>query len=262
MSDDLRPLLDAWPFDEHDGLQVRQVIAPDGQPRLQIRLELGLMELHTSGRPDGIRPYGFETLLDYHLDHARREMLEGSEEPFELDRDACAELHREAMQFYHRRVTRLKLADYGGAAQDAEHNLAIMDLLRDRAAERADWLNSEQYRAFVLTHWARARTMEALEVPDLPGAIAALDEGIEAIENLFREEYQRPDLLDENEELDSLLDLRQSLLERGSSALPLPREADGERLQREMHQAVAHEDYERAARLRDELRRLKERTGV
>jgi uncharacterized protein YjhX (UPF0386 family) len=225
--------------------------------RVQIRLELGVLELAATGRPDGQRPQGFESLLDFHLDRARRELQEGSDEPFELDHEECADLQRESMQYYHRRIGLLTLGDYSAAADDAEHNLAVMDLLRERAADRQDWLSSEQYRPFVMGQWVRARAMHQLAQGNRRAALRAVEEGIEAIEALFRDDYQRPDLANESEDLRALADLRDTLAERGVPTSGVRRESDLERVQRELASAVEREEYERAAQLRDELARLR-----
>ena len=43
----------------------REVRARDGRNVLQIRIELGLLQLEVEGRPDGVRPHSFPTYLDY-----------------------------------------------------------------------------------------------------------------------------------------------------------------------------------------------------
>ena len=43
----------------------REVRARDGRKVLQVRIELGVLQLEVGGRPDGLRPHGFVTYLDY-----------------------------------------------------------------------------------------------------------------------------------------------------------------------------------------------------
>ena len=109
-SDDISSLLSRWPYDEDDELQVRVIHGRDGVPRLQIRIDLGVMQMETTGRPDGRRPYGFESLLEFYRhqaeDHRRRH---GWYEGFELDGDDCAALRQESLQYYHRRVALMTL---------------------------------------------------------------------------------------------------------------------------------------------------------
>lgn len=257
-SDDIGPLLAEWPYDDSQELMVRRVVGADGRERLQVRIELGVLEMHPSGRPDGARPMGYPSLLDYHL--AQIEALEEQGDEYRLDHQDCLDLHREAMQFYQRRVSYLRLGDYAAAAADAEHNLAIMDLLRDHAADRADWLHSEQYRAFVIAHLARAKALLAVEETGLDRALAIVDEGIEQIKSLFRDTYQRPELIPESEEIRHLRELRQALTEHGSAVEERGR-SDIERLEFELARAVEREDFEQAAALRDTLERLRGRAG-
>lgn len=256
MSDDIRPLMDDWPYDPQEEIMVRRIVANDGHPRLQIRVELGILEMHISGRPDGRQPHGFASLLDYQLDRARRELSGAEGERFELSHVECRELQREAMQYYHRRVSWMRLGEFAHAAADAEHNLAIMDLLRERAADRDDWLESEQYRAFVLSHLTRARALDLLNQSQREAAIDVLDEGIETIEAIFRQDYERPELVSYNSDLQGLRDLRRSLIERPHAPVGIRRESERERLMRELATAVESEDYERAAEIRDALSHL------
>jgi hypothetical protein len=256
MSEDIRPILDDWPYDPEDEVMVRKVVLPDGESRLQLRLELGVLEMHPAGRPDGQRPEGFDSLLDWQIDRARREMSEGGEERFQLSGDECRDLRREAMQYYHRRITWLRLGEFRRAAEDAEHNLAIMDLLKDRAADQEDALESEQYRALVLSHLTRARALQCLNEGNLRGAMRALDDGIETIEGLFRDDYEQPELSEQSDELIALRELRRSLRERPYAPAGIRRESDRERLQRELASAVEHEEYELAASLRDQITAL------
>lgn len=257
MTGDLRSLLEDWPYDPRADLMVRRITGPHGESRLQIRLELGLLELHPEGRPDGQQPGGFASLLDFHLDRLRRGLEDG--ESLRLTHAECLELQREAMQYYHRRLVRFKLGEWREAVADADHNLAIMDLLRDHAEQPTDWLASEQYRSFVLGHRTRAEMLQALAEGRADRALRCLEEGIATIETLFRTEYERPDLLEQSTELHSLRQLRRSLLE---DDLPLGEfgESEERRLERELTGAILREEFERAARLRDALDQLR-RTG-
>lgn len=260
MDPDLSQLLAAWPYDPREDLMVRHIAGPQGQSRLQIRIELGLLELRLEGRPDGQRPGGFESLLDYHLDRIRDEMAEPGGDSFELTHDECLELQRESLQYYHRRLALLKIGDYLAAVADAEHNLAVMDLLRDRAADRADWLASEQYRSFVLSHLARAKMLDRLAHRDVDGAVEAVEEGIATIERLFRDEYSQAELINRSEELRALREIRRGLLASDQVWQPPP-ESETARLERELASAVGKEDFERAARIRDRLTELRRADG-
>src|SRR5918996_1076542 len=131
MSEDIFYVLSEWPYEDDAGLQVRRIEGDDGRVKLQMRIDLGLLQMEADGRPDGTRPYGRESLLEYHRvraeEHRRRH---GWYEGFELDSMECAELRRESLQYYHRRIGCMAVQDYAQAVADADHNLQILDLLK------------------------------------------------------------------------------------------------------------------------------------
>ena len=71
MSQDITPIIAGWDFNP-DELQVRMITALDGSAKIQMRIDLGLLQMELAGRPDGERPHGFESLLDYHEAKARQ----------------------------------------------------------------------------------------------------------------------------------------------------------------------------------------------
>jgi hypothetical protein len=253
MSLDLGPILEGWDENPNSGLAVRMIEGLDGRPKIQLRIEMGLgvMQMELTGRPDGLRPFGYESLLDYYqakLEEHRRRY--GSDQDFVLDRRDCAALQAESMQYYYRRLSCLELGEYVQAIRDADHNLAILDLLKDYAAHREDWLASEQYRAFILSHRVKAQALACLQQNDVAGALQCIAEGIAAIEEIF-EGYGRRDLSEESVEIAFLKNLRQAIQGHRPPTLR-------ERLEQELQEAIAAEQFERAAELRDQLRRLQQ----
>src|SRR5262249_24959150 len=66
MRRDLDDVIQGWPYDPEPGeVLAREVRARDGRSVLQVRVELGVLQLEMTGRPDGTRPHGFATYLDY-----------------------------------------------------------------------------------------------------------------------------------------------------------------------------------------------------
>ena len=66
MSDsaDLRKILKSWPYDpEQDARIIR---GDDGRDLLQVRTPLGIEQYEMDGRPDGARPHGMESALEYY----------------------------------------------------------------------------------------------------------------------------------------------------------------------------------------------------
>src|SRR6476661_1144366 len=64
-SKDIAAILKGWDY-EPGTINVRKINGTDGSPKLQMRLDLGLLQMEMTGRPDGVRPHGFESLLEYH----------------------------------------------------------------------------------------------------------------------------------------------------------------------------------------------------
>src|SRR5689334_5718637 len=95
---DIDRLLKEWAYEPGEVL-ARLVRGSDGREILQMRVELGLLQMEVAGRPDGQRPEGHETYFDYLL---ALSLDEG--EDFELTPEQCAAADREFLQFYHRRI--------------------------------------------------------------------------------------------------------------------------------------------------------------
>ena len=64
MKYDIGDLLNSWPFDP-DEFIARRVIARDGTEKIQIRIDMGILQLEVAGRPDGQRPFGSVSLLEH-----------------------------------------------------------------------------------------------------------------------------------------------------------------------------------------------------
>lgn len=247
MSKDLAVLLHGWDYNPNE-VTVRRILGIDGREKIQMRLDLGVLQMEVNGRPDGKRPFGYESLLEYHL--ARKEQVDSADEwsSWVLDAEECSELKQEAMQYYYRYLSLFHLGDYWNVIRDTERNLRAFDLIRDFAEEDSDRMSLEQFRPYVLMMNARARACIALEEKSYDRALDLIQNGIEAIVDFFRE-IEREDLVENCREIQFL----EEWSERIRSNRPL---TAADRLRRELHTAVEKEDYERAAQLRDQLRSL------
>lgn len=232
--------LKQWRFDPESNC-VRLLKGADGRDVIQMRVDLGILQLETSGRPDGSKPEGFPTLLDSLL-HA-----ETLAPDFELDEAVCMEIDREFVQFYHRRVAWLRLQRFEKAVADANHTLALMDFCQDHSPCEEWTLQHEQHRAFVIFHRTQAAALAAIEEQSPQGAIAAIDEGLELIEENFNDMGWEEDF-ESDELVQRLVQLRDSL----RSEFTIQKS-----LREQLAEAVELEQYELAARLRDEMSREK-----
>ena len=85
MSLDISHILKKWPYRPGE-VTARRISGRDGREKIQLRLDLGLLQMEASGRPDGERPHGFESLLAYHENRLQRHRDQhGGDEGFSLD---------------------------------------------------------------------------------------------------------------------------------------------------------------------------------
>ncbi len=246
--DDIQPLLDSWPY-EPDKLCVRRIKGTDGQEKIQLRVEMGILQMEVAGRPDGQRPHGHESLLRYYKAKVGASLPDSKS--FKLDPEVCLALQVEGLQYYHRRISFLELGEYRLAQEDAQRNLDMFDFVKEYAREEEDSLALEQYRPFVIGHRVRAAVLQELEAEDFDGALLEINTGIEEIQGFFKE-YDRPDLVEDSEEVVFLKEWADEI--RKDRPRPLFQD-----LKEQLSDAVAIEDFERAAQLRDQLRALSPR---
>src|SRR5262245_47115309 len=184
MRRDIDDALQGWPFESESGeVLAREVRARDGRKVLQIRVELGMLQLEVEGRPDGTRPHGFATYLDYlrHRAAGRGLAPGGKAPPWTMSPEHCAEADREFVQFYHRRVAWLSLQRYARALADADHTLAMMDFVA-RHGPTAEYIAShERFRGLVVFHRTQAAAALALERRKPDEAIDAVHDGIDRL---------------------------------------------------------------------------------
>src|SRR5438874_2059892 len=167
MNHDITAILRAWPY-QASALQVR-TLETGGREVIQIRVDLGILQLETAGRPDGTRPSGYPTYFDYLRHKAGRR-----ESEFVLNEEQCAEADREFVQFYHRRVSWLFLRRFDRAVADADHTLAFMDFVRDHSPSDEYTQAHEQYRGFVVFHRTQAAAAAAVERGRAEDAVDAI----------------------------------------------------------------------------------------
>ena len=249
MSKDIQPLLNDWPY-EPGQLCVRKITGEDGREKLQLRIEMGILQMDVTGRPDGERPNGHESLLHYY----QAEALEPRTEEFTLDTETCMTLQMEALQYYHRRISFLEIGEYHNAKKDAERNLELFDFVKEYAEDEDDRLALEHYRPYVIGHRVRAEVLMHLERESYDKALSKIDAGIDEIQTFFKE-FDRHDLIDESEDISFLQEWADEIRRDRPKSL-------SQDLEDQIREAVGHEDFELAAELRDQLHSLEGNTEI
>lgn len=277
MDRDLTEILAEWPF-QPGQINVRLIQGKDGDPRIQVRLDLGLLQMFVDGRPDGQRPEGFDSLLELHearIDELRMASameagpdqepteagsLAGHDDDQDDDEDEeapelrvltpeeCRLIREEAVQYYHRYIALLVLEDYEGVARDTSRNLRVLDLLGEHAQTDEDRRSMEQNRPYVMMMRARALASMALRDEEPKAAAHAIEEGIEALRQYYSDQ-DAEELFEKSGEVEMLREMRQALVPK----LPLSQRAE---LRQRLEAAIGAENYELAAILRDELRMI------
>ncbi len=156
MDIDIGDILRSWEY-QPNSLTIRKITGDDGREKLQIRISLGILQMEIENRPDGRTPHDAESLLEYYnsLMEEFREQ-NGTADSFTLTKRDMRELDDELMQYYHRRICFFALGDYGHARSDADHNLQLMDIIKEHCKDRDYTESREQFRPFVLMERARA----------------------------------------------------------------------------------------------------------
>src|ERR1700683_5378820 len=127
-SRDIMPVLKGGDY-QTGTINVRKINGADGAPKLQMRLDLGLLQMELTGRPDGHRPNGCESLLDFHEAELREhEARNGTELGFHLTAEQCQALREEAVMYYHRYLSLFVLEDFPGVVRDTARNLRVLDI--------------------------------------------------------------------------------------------------------------------------------------
>lgn len=237
--EDIDHLLKSWEYVPGE-IQSRLVRARDGREILQVRVDLGILQLEVKGRPDGTKPKG----SDSYYDHLVQEAVKAGEK-FALTEEHESEIDREFLQYYQRRVCWLALRKFGRAVEDADHNLALLDFIVKHAPDE-EWVAAhEQYRPFILFHRIQAAALAELDQEGPEDAIRRLNEGLDTLKKVF-DDHEADEVFDENEMVQRLVQLRDVL----------KREYDvGPSLEERLEEAVRNEEYELAAKLRDEINR-------
>ena len=108
MDFDIASKLQDWDYSPND-LNVRKIKGIDGKPKIQVRMDLGLLQMEWEGRPDGLRPNQKDSQLEYFRSKLRDSEIKNGPGSFSLTRDDCWLLAQEAMKFYWRRISFFEL---------------------------------------------------------------------------------------------------------------------------------------------------------
>lgn len=249
MSDsvDLRKLLTGWPYDPED--DARLVRGEDGRELLQVRTPLGLEQYELEGRPDGLRPHGKESALEYYWEQWKKAKSAGKEAEFELDTRHCGELFNEGTLYYFRYVRLFQLKDWKRTVRDTARNLRVFDFVHRYAKRSEDRDYLEKWRPYIIRVNTTAAVMLELDRQDYEKALALADTAVEQLGQL-----------EENEDETFLFEKERSLVALKELAAQIRKNrplSELEKLEHQLQRAIERQEFERAAQLRDRIKSLK-----
>lgn len=234
-NNDISNILKAWSY-EQGTLNVRIIEADDERELIQLRIELGVIQMEMDDRPDGVSQEGYPSLLALFKDCG----VDGN-----LDPVMCRRLREEGVQRSHRSAALFAIGRWKEAIRDCSDNLELFDLCHHHADEHQDRSALEQFRGSVIALRARAAAEWAIEEDSVSRAMAALDQGLEQLQETLGDDWEQ------SNETHLLLGMKEALVPR----LPRSERAD---LKERLAAAIENENYELAAILRDEIRLLRE----
>ncbi|HEY7120687.1 MAG TPA: UvrB/UvrC motif-containing protein [Tepidisphaeraceae bacterium] len=242
---DISSVLKGWEY-EAGAINVRKIAGNDGKEKLQMRLDLGLLQMEVQGRPDGQRPYGRESFLEYFEEQLRRHTKRhGTGLGFALSGDQCQQLREEAVMYYHRYLSLFILGDFPGVIRDTARNLRVLDICGEYAADESDRFVLEQYRPYIIMMNTRATASLQFKDEQYPKAYHTVTEGLDRIREFFIR-FGQQEAFDKSNEVKILKRFARDIKRK----LPVD---PVDKLQGKLDRAVKREDYEEAARLRDEI---------
>ena len=255
MSNDLSQVLNEWQFDPESVL-VRIVPGDDGLGKIQLRVDLGILQMDMNGRPDGLRPEGFESWLDFY-EHQQQTHDEANLDsaPFLLDEQDCIRLWREGMQYYHRYLSFWHLELYELCTRDTARNLRLFVFIRSHARDERHKLQFDQWRPYVIMMHTRAVATPLLAQKIFDEGLRVIEAGIDGIRE-FLDEYNQSHRTEECVELVSLERWRDEILGQEERAMAARPKSTLQLLRRDLEAAITAEEFEAAAQLRDKIRKL------
>jgi protein-arginine kinase activator protein McsA len=147
-------------------------------------------------------------------------------------------------------ISSLSLKDYDTVVRDTQHNLELFEFVEAHTEDAGMSWEFTQYKPYLLMMQTRALAESASARKDFEETFCAVMRGLEEIWT-FWDEQAEPVFKTDSHEVEVLT----RLLETYINETPL---SEADELREKLHYAIKAENYERAAKLRDELQALSE----
>lgn len=249
--EDISELLEKWPFDP-SRVQARLLERPGSPPLIQLRVDMGVLQMFQDGRPDGSHPGGYSSILHQYKALMQRLKKRGaSPELFVIPPEDFPEIDRELLQYHHRTLAFFALGDHARAARDANHGLELLLFAVSHSKDATYAARHERSIPLLIFERARARALASLDGHKPELAVRHIEEGIRLLQGHVK---------NSKVEMGSETSRELAFLKRWARKLRL---AHGlaPSLEEQLQEAVRRENYEEAARIRDEIKRRKSLPG-
>lgn len=243
---DISKILNQWPYNPiNESRNYRKTTADDGRLLIQIRIPMGIQQIEYEGRPDEEHPHGYESYLEYFMDQSKQDTQ------FALTSEDIQNLMHEGLLYYQRYLALYEMEDWKGVIRDSARNIRYFDFVKQYAIHDENKMSTEQYRPYILRMNSVAQMQVLRSQEKIDEAIALLKKTVDEINDLEKVHTQIWEL-EKQKSLLFLHDLIKKLEEEKPESLM-------EILKREKEEAVAGQDFERAAELRDRIKDLEEK---
>ncbi|MFC1489808.1 UvrB/UvrC motif-containing protein [Candidatus Latescibacterota bacterium] len=245
MSDDISHILKSWKGKSGQEITVRLIGGDDGTPKIQMRIDMGVIQMELDGNPSGENPEGYDSWLQY-CESKRKEYEAGHVDDFySLSVEDFRKLRHEGVQYYYRYLSLMELDDFVRVVRDTDRNLRLFAFVKKYAASEMDRWSLDQFRPYVIMMNTRAKASLLLKEDPKKGieqSIEMFDYGIGRIINFYNE-YGLEEEIENSVEMSILKALKTEFV----SSAP-------DTLQEKLQKAITEERFEDAANIRDELK--------
>lgn len=245
MNEDIEHILQNWPYEPDEDLIVRVIETAEG-PGLQMRIDMGIIQMKLDGHPTGEKPEDFESWLKYYEKQKKQYESGKVDDYFTLSGDDCKKLRREGIQYYYRYLSLMKLEDYSRVVRDTERNIRLFAFVKKYAASEMDRWALDQFRPYIIMMNTRAKASIQLKENPKTGideAVELFNRGIGKIIEFYKE-YGISSEIDTSVELSILKALKSEFIRKS----PLT-------LEEELDRAINEERFEDAADIRDRIQK-------
>jgi hypothetical protein len=246
---DLAEVTEGW-IKRGERQSARLIRAANGRPVLQLYEALAVFQMEISGRPDGVRPGGYDSMLQM-----MRNRATGAEKARPAPQN-WMELDREFAQYNQRRKAAALVAAaakaqnitdwarvlYELAGHDTAHCLDILTFAEEEHPSGRLPSVGPELRPVLTTQQTIAHAQLAMIAGDFEFAVEHLHSGRVTVCALL--EKAGVSVVSENAYVRELCALEQQIREQHGVERTLSEQLDD---------AVGHEDFERAASLRDRI---------